>query len=399
MEIPVATGLHLLSRPAIGISDPVTRYSLLVRLLPIVKKERKYTDMKKAVVMGAVILAGAAAGLWWHQDQAPASSTTPKATVVRVVTSPVKLQLLSDEIEALGTTKAFESITVTATVSDKIEKVHFRDNQQVKAGQLLVTLTHQEEQAALDAANEDLKEQNREYRRITDLVRTKTIAASELDRLQSAVEIAKAKVAQAQAQLDDRFVRAPFDGVLGFREVSTGALISPGTAITTLDDVSPIKLDFTVPERFLPILKPGKDIYATAEAVPSERFQGKVSSVDTRIDPVSRSATVRAELDNKDGLLRPGMLLRIRLVKEAREALAVPAAAIFQIKSQHYVFVVDEDNIVEQRPVVIGLRQPGIVEVTQGLKEKEQVIIRGLLKVREGAKVEVRKEDFPEAKA
>ncbi|WP_115719401.1 efflux RND transporter periplasmic adaptor subunit [Gallaecimonas mangrovi] len=351
--------------------------------------------MKKAVVFAVVLLAliGSAVVVWQKQQRVIAN----KALTVRVVTAPVQSRMLSDEIEALGTTKAFESITVTATVSDKIQAVHFHDNQAVKAGQLLVTLVHKEEQAALDAAKEDLKQQLREFNRITDLVRTKTIAASELDRLQSAAQIAKAKVAQAQAQLDDRFIRAPFDGVLGFREVSTGALVSPGTAITTLDDVSPIKLDFTVPERFLPILASGKAIFASAEAVPDHVFKGTVASVDTRIDPVSRSATVRAELQNRQDLLRPGMLLRIRLVKEARQALAIPAAAVFQINSQHYVFVVNAQNVVQELPITLGLRQPGVVEVTNGLSAGQQVIIRGLLKVRDGDKVETRSEDIPGA--
>ncbi|WKE66577.1 efflux RND transporter periplasmic adaptor subunit [Gallaecimonas kandeliae] len=352
--------------------------------------------MKKLALV--VVLALIAAAFWWQHKQ-QAAPTHGKAALVRVVTRPVAMQLLSDEIEALGTTQAFESVTITASVSDKIEEVLFHDNQQVKAGDLLVTLQHQEEQAALDAAEVDLKEQQREYRRITDLVKKKTIAASELDRLQSAVDLAKANVAKSQAQLNDRFIRAPFDGRLGFRQVSTGALVSPGTAITTLDDVSPIKLDFTVPERFLPILSPGKDIHASSEAVPDRRFQGKVASIDTRIDPVSRSATVRAELDNQDGSLRPGMLLRVRLVKEARRALAVPAAALFQLKDQHFVFVVDKDHKVSQRAVQTGLRLPGLVEVVAGLKEGEHVVIRGLLKVRDGATVEEKQEDYPGAKA
>lgn len=354
--------------------------------------------MKKLAILAALVAIGAAGTYWWQQSQGRVQSQA-QATVVRVTTSPAKMQRISDEIEALGTTEAFESVIVTASVSDTIARVHFRDNQQVRAGELLVTLQHQEEQAALDAAGVDLKEQEREYRRIADLVKSKTIAASELDRLQSAIDIAKANVAKAQAQLNDRFIRAPFDGVLGFRQVSTGALVSPGTPITTLDDVSPIKLDFTVPERFLPILVPGKDIYATSEAVPSKRFQGNVASIDTRIDPVSRSATVRAELENKEGLLRPGMLLRVRLVKEAREALAVAAASVFQVKSQHYVFVVGSDLKVEQRPITLGLRLPGIVEVVDGLAAGEQVITRGLLKVRDGATVEVKEEDIPGVKA
>lgn len=353
--------------------------------------------MKKASLMLVAVMVIAAV-YYGYQRSLPQAPAARAGGPVQVVTVPVRYQRMSDEIEALGTTEAFESVTVTASVSEKIEQVHFHDNQQVKAGQLLVTLNHQEEQAELDAAKVNLKEQLREYRRIGELVRKKTMAASELDRLQSAVDVAKANVAKAQAQLDDRFIRAPFDGVLGFRQVSPGSLVSPGTAITTLDDVNPMKLDFTVPERFLPVLAKGKAIFASTDAVAGKHFQGNVASIDTRIDPVSRSAMVRAELDNRNGLLRPGMLLKVRLVKEARDTLTVPSAAIFQIKDQHYVFVVT-DGRVQRRAIEIGLRLPGVVEVAKGLGKGEQVIIRGLLKVRDGAKVDVKAEDYPGAEA
>ncbi len=340
-----------------------------------------------------LVLALVAAGAAWYFWPSAGPEQRGARGPVSVVVTQAREQLLSDEVEALGTAQANEAVELSASVNDRVAKVHFQDGDQVKAGQLLVTLEHTEEQAQVTAAQVDLKEQQREYRRIAALVRNKTVPASELDRLQTAIDAARARLAQAEAQLADRFIRAPFAGVLGFRQVSPGSQVSQGTVVTTLDDLHQIKLDFTVPERYLGLLAPGKIIYANSDAG-GGTFEGQVSSVAPRVDPVSRSATIRAILDNSDGKLRPGMLMTVRLVREARQALTVPEAAIFLVKDQSFVYVVDGDKKVEQRPIQTGLRLPGVVEVIGGLNEGEQVITRGLLKVRPGAAVETKTADI-----
>ncbi|WP_341503341.1 efflux RND transporter periplasmic adaptor subunit [Gallaecimonas sp. GXIMD4217] len=353
------------------------------------------TSRVVSLALALMVAAGAAWYFWPGQGQQQGRAARGP---VSVVTTEVRQQLLSDEVEALGTAQANEAVQLTASVSDRVARVHFQDGDTAQAGQLLVTLEHGEEEAEVTAAQVDLKEQQREYKRIQALVRNKTVPASELDRLQSAIDLARAELAQAEAKLADRFIRAPFAGVLGFRQVSPGSLVSQGTVVTTLDDLHRIKLDFQVPERYLGLLAPGKTIHAHSDAAGGS-FEGVVSSIAPRVDPVSRSASIRAILDNADGRLRPGMLMTVRLVREARQALAVPEAAVFLIKEQSYVYVVNGDAQVEQRPVQTGLRLPGLVEITAGLDEGEQIITRGLLKVRPGAKVVTKAADIPGGEA
>ena len=181
-------------------------------------------------------------------------------------------------------------------------------------------------------------------------------------------------------------IRAPFAGRVGLRRVSVGSLISPGTVITTLDDTSTIKLDFTVPETFLPVVKPGLEIAARSVAYPEESFLGKVSSVDSRVDPATRSVTVRALLPNPEGLLKPGMFLTTRLSRGAIDALLVPEQALVPEGGEMFVFVA-KDGVAEKRRIRIGERRVGDVQVVEGLASGELVVTEGTQKLRNGAAV------------
>jgi membrane fusion protein (multidrug efflux system) len=170
------------------------------------------------------------------------------------------------------------------------------------------------------------------------------------------------------------------------RRVSVGTLISPGDVITTLDDTSVIKLDFSVPENFLASLREGLSIRATAPAYPGRSFTGSVSSIDSRVDLTTRSVTVRALLANLDGALKPGMFLNVALANDEREALVIPEEALTPEAERQYVFVVTEGKV-SRREVRIGGRRPGSVEVVAGLSAGERVIVEGTQKVRDGASV------------
>jgi len=182
-------------------------------------------------------------------------------------------------------------------------------------------------------------------------------------------------------------IAAPFDGVLGLRQVSPGSLVTPGTVITTLDDVSRIKLDFSVPERNLSALATGQAIIATSDAFPGEQFRGAITSVGSRVDPVSRSLAARAEFDNPDNKLRQGMLLEVQLQQASRQALQVPELSLQQVGQQAFVFVVGADDKVAQVPVRIGARRPGWVEILGGVKAGDRVVVDGIVKLKPGAKI------------
>lgn len=324
----------------------------------------------------------------WHQQQRQAA-TAPPLGPVQVVAAAATATEFEEVVEALATVKANEAVTLSATVTEQVRSTHFNDGDRVKPGQLLVQLVDDEEQAALQLAQVALAEQQREYGRIADLVRRKTIASSELDRIQSLIDAARANIASAQAKLNERQIRAPFAGRLGLRLVSVGTLVTPGTEITSLDDLSTVNLDFTVPERYLADIAIGNQLRATVDAYPDQPINATVTTIVPRIDPVSRSITVRAKADNSDGHLHPGMLVKIDLVNRRHSGLAIPEEALLQVGEQHFVFVLTADSSAERRDVTIGLRRRGEVEIVDGLQAGEQVISRGSLKIRPGAKVKV----------
>ena len=192
-------------------------------------------------------------------------------------------------------------------------------------------------------------------------------------------------------------MRAPFDGVLGIRRMSPGQLVQPGQVITTLDDIDPIKLDFSVPAVHLPQLAVGTPIIATADARPGQKFYGHIDVIDSRIDAATRSILLRAVIANPAGLIKPGMLMQVILLERQRQAVVVPEESIVQRDDDHFITVVDQESRASERKVAIGERQPGIVEVKEGLEAGEMFVVRGMRFVRTGDKVIVKEvwEDIP----
>jgi membrane fusion protein, multidrug efflux system len=351
--------------------------------------------VKKILAPLVLILAIVAAVVFVYQfePRAGAPGASNGGGVTPVVVAPVGRDSFVTTLESLGTVRSNESVDLAAKVTGRVASLEFSDGQQVRRGDLLVRLDTAEEQAELREAEVRLTEQRRELERIRGLVAERNLPRQRLDEQESRVSEAEARLEAARARLDDRQVRAPFSGMLGLRRVSVGALVSPGTLITTLDDVSVVKLDFTVPETFLPGIVPGQEIVARSAAYPREAFSGKVTSIDTRVDPGTRAGTVRAEIPNPDGLLRPGMLLTVRLLKDPAESLSMPESALVPMRDEQYVFVVGEDDRVERLRIVTGRRAPGRVEVLEGLEEGMRVVVEGSHRIGAGDRVEVRTRD------
>jgi membrane fusion protein (multidrug efflux system) len=307
---------------------------------------------------------------------------------VAVVIAPATAQKISFEIEALGTTRANESVDITAKSVNQVTAVRFTEGQQVSRGQVLVELDAEQVRADLAAAEAALAESRSQYQRSRELYTTKVLSDSQIEQIEATYKANAARVASARARVSDTVIRAPFAGRTGLRRVSVGSLISPGTVITTLDDTSTIKLDFTVPETFLSAVEPGLDITARSVAYPDREFAGEVSSVDSRLDPATRSVTVRALLPNGDGLLKPGMFLTVRLSRGEVDALLVPEEALVPEQGNMYVFVV-QDGRAQKRLVRIGQRRVGEVQVVDGLAAGETVVTEGVQKLRDGSAVAV----------
>ena len=291
-----------------------------------------------------------------------------------------------DVVEALGTTQANESVTLSAKVTDTVRRVNFEDGDYVEAGAVLIELTNQEEEALLAEARANLDDAESQLRRLQDLSGRGLTSASELDVARSRAGASQARLNSIVARLRDRLIQAPFSGVLGFRQVSPGTMLTPNTPITSIDDISVIKLDFTVPETFIGAMAPGAKIVAKSVSFPDRKFDGTVRTVGSRVDPVTRAVTVRAHIDNKDKSLRPGMLLTVEVVTAERAALVVPEGSVFQVQNRAYVYRVDGDTV-HQQQIEVGGRRFGVVEVLGGLNEGDPIVIEGIIKLREGARV------------
>lgn len=319
-------------------------------------------------------------------DQPPASKSGESRGATRVVTQIVELQTMVDEIQALGTAHANESIEIQPRVSSLIERVTFEEGQFVHKGELLVELENSEIVAGLALAEAALSESQSLYSRSKSLEDTQAISVSNLEQLLAQVQVDQAQVEAAKARLSNTAIRAPFSGRIGLRRVSPGSFVNNSTIITTLDDVSTIKLDFSVPETFLTVLSQGMNIAARSLVYPDRVFRGRVASIDTRLDPVTRAVQVRAIIPNEDGALKPGMFLSVDLHRERGKQLLVPEQCIVPEGSIQYVYVV-ASGVAEKRAVKLGRRIPGFVVINSGLTAGEAVITEGTHKVRDGTQV------------
>jgi membrane fusion protein (multidrug efflux system) len=309
-----------------------------------------------------------------------------------VVVAPVEVVSLAERVEALGTLKANESVDITANVTETIAAVHFEDGQRVAEGDILVELTNNEQTAQLEEAQVRLLEAERQHERVKALVEQRAASESLLDERQRDLNAARAVLVAIESRLSDRLIRAPFEGVLGLRNISRGALVTPGDAITTLDDDRYMKLDFTVPSIYLGALEPGLRIEARAPAFGQRVFEGVVRGVDSRVDPVTRSIQVRAVLPNPERTLKPGLLMQVELLVDPRDGLAIPESGVLHQGQDHFALVVIESDAgltAERRQVRIGTRRSGIVEIREGLVEGERVIVHGNAKVRPGQSIEI----------
>jgi membrane fusion protein (multidrug efflux system) len=311
---------------------------------------------------------------------------------VPVIIKEVAANRFVDRVEALGTLRANESVELTATVSEVVTAIHFNDGQRVEAGHILVEMTKNEEHALLEEALSTVSEAKKQYERVRPLAKRGAASQTLLDERRRGYETARARLRAVESRLQDRLIIAPFSGVVGLRNISVGALIEPGDVVTTLDDDRVMKLDFSIPAVHLATLSVGLPIEAKAPAFPNRSFEGNVSSISSRIDATTRSVTARAVIANSEGLLKPGLLMSVELFKNPRNALVIPEEALIPSARENHVLVVDRSTdpaVVERRTVATGSRRPGEVEILEGLKAGEFVVIHGTLRARPGQPVTV----------
>lgn len=338
----------------------------------------------------ACIILGLTAVSWYflQQPEQRSSARSPRVPTAVNVTLPRQGEV-QDSLGVVGTLASRDAIFVTSEVSGRIRRLGFEEGQPVHAGQVLVELDDHQAQAELAVALSQLDDAEAKYRRARQLQAGRSISQAEVDELRSNLEVARARVAAAETNLRNHRILAPFDGVIGLREASVGSYVRAGDIISTLDDLNRLELRFSVPERYLSQVMPGLPLVVYSDAHPGREFQGEVRQLGIRVDPVTRTIPVRADIANRDGQLRPGQLLRGRLILAERpDSLLIPEQAILTEGDQQYTFVI-RNGVAERVTVRLGRRLSGEVEVIEGLEAGDKVVVTGLARLRHGESVRI----------
>jgi len=353
-------------------------------------------------LLAVVVLVGAAAGAWYWLDAGSggggdgAGFGGGQPAPVRVAEA--RLATVAERIEAVGSTRANESVDLVAQSAGRVTTIHFEEGQRVDAGAPMISLDSERERAERREAAAQREDLRKQLERARQLLASSSVSQARVDELQAAVEAADARVAAIDVRLREREITAPFAGVVGLREVSGGAYVNLGQRITTLDDTAVMRLEFAVPERFMVRLRPGLEVLARSAAFEGETFAGAVRRIDSRVDPGTRSVRVQAEIPNDDGTLRPGMFMTVELTLTEREGVVVPEEAIVSEGARHFVYRIDGDNA-ERFEIEIGQRQRGQVEVIGPLAPGDHVVISGLQRMHDGAAVRIVDPQAPAADA
>lgn len=338
------------------------------------------------ILIGLLLLAGLLVFLNLPQNAPQQERKRGGATPVTI--QPVHEQEFVVLVEALGTAVANESVSLTAQETEIVQQVHFDDGDLVTQGQLLLTLSNREEKARVNELEVNLQEAKRQFNRIKNLAKESAASEQLLDEQEARVKALKAQLEVANTLLAELEIRAPFAGKLGTRQVSVGALIRPGDLVTTLDDLHLIKVDFSIAENHLASIGKGQRVIANSVAYPGQTFDGSITNIEARLDPVTRSIRARAIIANPELKLRPGMLLQLDLQKQVLNTLVIPERALVPIEDKQYVFVVDAEKAV-RKEVTVGLRKPGLAQILTGLDIGQNVVVEGALKLRDGSGVKV----------
>ena len=374
--------------------------------------------MKAKYTVVAVLGIGlaAAAGWWWQHrgpsspgpsatgkgpDKAPAAGAAPSGAPAAagrgvgpggpggpapVEVARVQTVRLVDDVQAVGSLRAVQSVVVRPEVSGRVAAIGFRDGQPVRRGQLMVQLDDSVQAAQLLQAQAQAGIAKTNLQRSRELLAQGFVSQSVVDQNAAALEVAQAQVALSQAQVARLRVLAPFDGLAGIRQVNVGDYLKDGADIVGLENLSALYVDFRLPERYTAQLRPGLAVEVTLDSRPGQLLRGLVEALDAQVDANGRSLLVRARIDNTGGQLRAGMFARTRVAFAEREgALVVPEEALVPLGTQQVVYrVVDGPQGVQavRQPVRIGLRQPGSVEILEGLSAGDRVVTAGQSRLR-----------------
>lgn len=327
------------------------------------------------------------------QQQALPEPTPSELTIdeelkrVNVETASAELRQMARQINAVGSLRARDSVMLRAETNGRITEVAFDEGLAVTRGQVLIRLDDSIVKAQLQEAQAKLSLANSQHRRSQQLSQQGFISSQARDEAASQLQVAQASVALAQAQLDKTMIRAPFDGLVGLKNISVGDYLSPGVELIAIEAVDPLEVDFRIPEHYLSEITVGLPIDVRLDAFPGKVYRGEVGAISPVVDATGRSLLLRAQVPNSQMILRPGLFARVTLELGTDEVVMVPESAITPSGGAQYVFKV-VNNVVQRIEVSVGLRRDGWVEVV-GIDAGDEIVVLGTQKVAEGTVVNV----------
>ncbi len=368
---------------------------------PKVKSTRKLVIKASLAVLGLfLILAGIKA------FQIVTMVTTKHPVPVETVTSAlVKEEDWAPVLLSVGSISAVQGAVVSAELAGTVSEIKFQNGGVAKKGDVLVKLDASSEEAQLHTAEADLELARRDLERSRDLASRKVISKAELDAAESKFKQKQGAVDNMRAMIAKKEVRAPFDGQLGIRQVNVGQMINSGQAVVPLQSIDPVYVDFAMPQQRLPQLAPGVEVRVKSDAIGGKDFVGKLTAINSTVDPVTRNVSLQATLANPDGLLRPGMFAKVDVIlPEKSKALVIPGSAISYAPFGDSVFVIEkkkdektgkESQIIRQQFVRVGEARGDLVSITTGVKAGETVVGTGVFKLRNGMAVTINNDLAP----
>jgi membrane fusion protein, multidrug efflux system len=349
-----------------------------------------------------ILVAGFIAGIaYWKFTQIQKGIAMSKSFAQppsAVTTTVVKSQTWQPVLRAVGTLKAVNGVTVSTDLAGIVTEIAFESGSPVKKGALLVKLDTQQEEAQLRSTQARLELAKTDVARKRELLGKKTIAQAEFDPAQSQLQQMQAAVQEMTALIERKQVTAPFDGVIGIRQVNIGQYLNPGAPIAPLQSMDPIYADFALPQHHLSSIQTGTDLRLAANGLKGAQFEGEVAAIDSQVDETTRNFTVRGTVKNPDGKLRPGMFVDVEvLLPPSEKVLAIPSTSIAYAPYGDSVYVVREAPGPDGKParqaqqqfVKLGAKQGDQVTIVSGLQEGDEVVTSGAFKLRPGAPVQV----------
>lgn len=369
------------------------------------RKTRTWIGIVGGLVVLVLLLGGVKAGQIVTMVRAGGSFTPPPTSVAA---APVERMEWTDARDAIGTLVAVRGVTLTAELPGTVREIAFRSGASVRTGEVLVRLDTSTERAQLDAAQAELSLAKLSLDRTRTLRESESTSQADLDAAAARERQAAAQVAALEATIAKKTIRAPFDGRISIREVELGQVLAPGTPIASLQSVSPIHVDFWLPQQALADVHPGQKVLVRTDVFPGAAWDGEVTTVNPEVDVATRNVRVRATLPNPDGRLRPGMFANVEvLAPKKRDVLVVPATAVLFAPYGDSVFAIEQKKdeatgkelkVARQKFVRLGARHGDFVSVTSGLEAGETVVSAGAFKLRNGATVAIADAAGPDAK-